>query len=124
MKITANQLRQLIRETLIEQRRKPSVSQRVSKIEDTLDDSAVETEARLDAIEREIEGLQDIVNMVTTEIDRADLPGMAPVSPKLRHQSRMGSSSATGLSMGNAGKYKGGTGPGTFNSPSISIDEE
>lgn len=124
MKITAKQLRQIIRETLIEQRRNPSVSQRVSKVEDTLDDSAIETEARLDAIEREIKDLRDTLSMVTTEIDRADLPGMAPVSPKLRHQSRMGGDAATGLSMGNAGKYKGGTGPTAFQTNSKSAGKE
>ena len=113
MKITVGKLRQIISEVLTERRRNMSVAQRVSRVEDALGDASIETEARLDHLENHVEELMSIIDMVTTELDRADLPGMAPVSSKLRHQSRMGAAAATGLSMANPGRA-GGTGPARF----------
>jgi hypothetical protein len=113
MKITVGKLRQIISEVLTE-RRRMTPRQRLSHLEDDVEDEKIDTEARLDHAENDIEELRDILNMVTTEIDRADLPGMAPVSPKLRHQSRMGARAATGLSMANPGTFIGGTGPERF----------
>ena len=114
MKITKSQLRQIIQEVLNEKRRRPrSLSKQVRKIRGDLGDEAIESEARLDAIENRLEDLSNILDVVTTELDRADIPGMAPVSPKLRHQSRLGPAGATGLSMADPGRA-GGPGPAEF----------
>jgi len=114
MKITAGQLRQIIREVLNEERGRPrSLSKQVRKLRGDLGDEAIESEARLDAIENRLEDLRNMLDVVTTELDRADIPGMAPVSPKLRHQSRLGAGGATGLSMADPGRT-GGTGPAQF----------
>ena len=98
MRLTTRQLRQVIRQALTE--RHGGIARGISRLRDEMEDESIESEARLDVLEDRVKHLEAIIEMATTELDRAELAGMAPVSSRLRHMSHLGGERAQALSRG------------------------